>query len=202
MVRIPGNRDPRWFLSLVLSFVLMAGTGNAWDVLSHRGYRLGANDVVKIQVFGEEDLTVERKIEGDGNINFPLLGAVQVAGKTIPELQEYLRSQLGVGYVRKPKVTAFVVRYRNFYLNGEVRVPGGYAYEEGLSVQKAISMAGGLTEKAERGTFQVLRRVNGHEETVAVGLDSLVLPDDIIVVAEGQRVYVSGRGQDPGTLPL
>ena len=113
MVRIPGNRDPRWFLSLVLSFVLMAGTGNAWDVLSlsHQGYRLGANDVVKVQVFGEEDLTVERKIEGDGNINFPLLGAVQVAGKTIPELQGYLRSQSGARYVRKPKVTAFVVRH-------------------------------------------------------------------------------------------
>jgi hypothetical protein len=62
-----------------------------------------------------------------------------------------------------------------------------YPYKEGLTVRQAISMAGGLTEKAQLGTFQVLRRVNNHEETVAVGLDSLVFPDDIIVVAEWHR---------------
>ena len=44
----------------------------------------------------------------------------------------------------------------------------------------------------------MLRRVNSHEETVAVGFDSLVFSDDIIVVAEGQRVYVSGDVKTPG----
>jgi len=85
-----------------------------------------------------------------------------------------------------------------FYVSGEVKNPSGYSHREGLTVHQAIAMAGGLTEKAERGTFQTLRRDNGEEKTIAVGLDSPVMPDDIIVVAEGQRVYVSGEVKTPG----
>lgn len=258
-------------LGLVLS--LDTGTCFASSSPSLQSYRLGSNDVLHIQVYGEDDLNVERKIDGDGNIHYPLLGVLSVAGKTVREVQEDLTAQLAKGYVRKPKVTVYVVRHRNFYVSGEVKTAGGYPYEEGLTVHKALSlaggrtenaergpvkvtrvvegvaetkvatpemavlpddiivveagnykfyvsgevknpsgyphrdgltvhqaiaMAGGLTEKAERGTFQTLRRVNGHEKTVAVGLDSLVLPDDIIVVAEGQRVYVSGEVKTPG----
>ena len=109
----------------------------------------GPNDVVRIQVYGEEDLTVDGKVDGDGNINYPLLGMISVAGKTSQELQEYLTTRLAGGYVRDPKVTASIFKYRNFYVSGEVRTPGGFPYEEGLSVQKAISIAGGMTDKAE-----------------------------------------------------
>ena len=262
-----------WILCLGLILWFETGTCLATSPPLHESYRLGINDLVHIQVYGEEDLNVESKIDGDGSIHFPLLGALHVAGKTVQELQEELTARLAGGYVRMPKVTAYIVRHRNFYVSGEVRNPGGYPYEErltvhkalsvaggrtekaekgplkltrvaggaietlavtpetvvlpddiivveadthkfyvsgevknpsgypykdGLTVHKAIAMAGGLTEKAERGTFQVLRQVTGHEETVAVGLDGLVLPDDIIVVAEGQRVYVSGEVKTPG----
>ncbi len=154
--------------------------------------------MVRIQVYGEEDLTIESKIDGDGNINFPLLGMVTVAGKTLPELQEYLGAQLARGYVRTPRVTAYIFKYRNFYVSGEVKTPGGHPYEEGLSVQKAITMAGGLTDKAERDNVYALRRVNGQEETVPVTLESPVYPDDTIVVPEGQKIYVSGEVKTPG----
>ena len=192
------HRSWGWCTGLALLFLTETGAAIAQSTTPHESYLIGINDVVRIQVFGEEDLTVENKIDGEGNINLPLLGIVQVAGKTVHELQEFLTIRLAAGYVRNPKVSAYVVRHRNFYLNGEVKTPGGYPHEEGMSVQKAISLAGGLTEKAERGTFQVLRRITGHEETVAVGLDGLVLPDDIIVVAEGRRVYVSGEVKAPG----
>ncbi|MEP6887928.1 MAG: SLBB domain-containing protein, partial [Nitrospirales bacterium] len=176
----------------------MSAAGMAATSASHQSYRLGPNDVVRIQVYGEEDLTVESKIDGDGNINFPLLGMVTVAGKTIPELQEYLGAQLSHGYVRMPRVTAYVFKYRNVYVSGEVKAPGGHPYEDGLSVQKAITMAGGLTDKAEREGVHVLRRINGQEETLPAKLESPVLPDDIIVVPEGQKIYVSGEVKTPG----
>jgi protein involved in polysaccharide export with SLBB domain len=178
--------------------LLMAMVGAAAPSVSHQSYRLGPNDHVRIQVYGEEDLTVESKIDGDGNINFPLLGIVPVAGKTIPELQEYLGAQLARGYVRMPRVTAHVFKYRNFFVSGEVKAPGGHPYEDGLSVQKAITMAGGLTDKAERDNVHVLRRIDGRDEVLSVKLDSLVLPDDTIVVPEGQKVYVSGEVKTPG----
>jgi len=162
------------------------------------GYRLGPNDVIRIQVFGEDDLSVESKIDGDGNIRLPLLGTVSVGGQSITELQGSLSERLAAGYVRNPRVTIHVVKHRNFYLSGGVRSPGGYAYEEGLSVQKAISIAGGLTEKSERGVLHILRRVGGREETLPVQLDTLVLPDDIIVVAEGQKFFISGEVKTPG----
>ncbi len=162
------------------------------------GYHLGPNDVIRIQVYGEEDLSIESKIDGDGNIRLPLLGTILVGGKTITELQETLTERLAAGYVRNPRVTIYIVKHRNFYLSGGVRSPGGYSYEEGLNVQKAISLAGGLTEKAERGALHILRRVGGQEETIPVQLDTLVHPDDIIVVAEGQKFFVSGEVKTPG----
>ena len=85
-----------------------------------------------------------------------------------------------------------------FYTSGEVKNPGGYPYKEGLTVHQAISLAGGLTDKAERNDLQVLRLTKGQEETLRVKLDTLVLPEDIIVVAEGQRFYVSGEIKTPG----
>ena len=85
-----------------------------------------------------------------------------------------------------------------FYASGEVKNPGGYPYKEGLTVHKAVAMAGGLTEKAERGDVHILRAGKGQEETLVGKPESLLLPDDTIVVAEGQRVYVSGEVKTPG----
>src|SRR5512132_2755528 len=170
------NRSQRRVLCLVLVFMLITVIEARSLSTPQESYRLGPNDVVKIQVYGEEDLNVERKIDGDGNINFPLLGIVSVAGKTLQELQEYLTSRLAGGYVRMPKVTAYVSKNRNFYLTGEVKVPGGYPYEEGLTVHRALAMAGGLTEKAERDHLRVLRHTAGQEHTLLVKLDTLILP--------------------------
>ena len=85
-----------------------------------------------------------------------------------------------------------------FYTSGEVKNPGGYPYKEGLTVHQAISLAGGMTDKAERSDLQVLRLTKGQEETLRVKLDTLGPPEDIIVVAEGQRFYVSGEMRTAG----
>jgi protein involved in polysaccharide export with SLBB domain len=193
------HRVKRWVLGLGLSLLLVTTTGLGSLSTSQSSYLLGPNDVVRIHVYGEDDLTVESRIDGDGNLNFPLLGLVHVAGNTIQELQEHLTARLASGYVRIPKVTAYVAKYRNFYVSGEVKVPGGYPYEEGLSVQKAITMAGGVTERAERDSIALLRHVTGQEETLSVKLDSLLLPDDTIIVPEGQKFYVSGEVKAPGS---
>src|SRR3982751_3627630 len=169
-----GTHDARWnrcMRSVLLICLLLPSFGAAESLAPHASYRLGSNDVVRIQVYGEEDLTVESKVDGDGNINFPLLGMVPVAGKTTQELQDYLTTRLASGYVRAPRVTAYVFKYRNIYVSGEVRTPGGYPYEEGLSVQKAVTIAGGLTDKAERNDLRILRVVNGKELTVQAQLD-------------------------------
>ena len=66
---------------------------------------------------------------------------------------------------------------RRIYVSGEVKTPGSYPYKEGLTVQKALAMAGGLGEKAEKGGLMVARLVKGREETMPVSLDTAVLPE-------------------------
>jgi len=161
-------------------------------------YRIGPNDVIRIQVFGEEELSLERKVEGDGKIDYPLLGAVPVEGKTVQDLQQYLTSHLASGYLRHPKVSISIVRHRNFYVSGEVKAPGGFPYEEGLTLQKALAMSGGLTEKSDK-TEILVRRGNGKAAaSLRLEQDALILPDDLIVVGQAQKFYVNGEVKKPG----
>jgi polysaccharide export outer membrane protein len=161
-------------------------------------YRIGSNDVIRIQVFGEEDLSLERKVGGDGKIDYPLLGAVPVQGKTVEEVQRYLTTHLAAGYLRRPAVSVVIVRHRNFYVSGEVKTPGGFQYEEGLTLQKAIAMSGGLTEKSDRSGIKVKRVYGQVAETLVPEPDALIMPDDVIVVAQAQKFYVNGEVRRPG----
>ncbi len=188
-------------LGVALVLWAVAGTAAAEPIVAAPVYRIGPNDVVRVQVFGEEDLAVESKVGGDGAINFPLLGAVTVAGKTVKELQEFLAIRLAEGYVRSPRVTVLMVRYRNFYVSGEVKTPGGYPYEAGLTVQKALSLAGGATERAETKAISVTRVTGDRTETMRLGWGGLVLPDDILTVGQMQRFYVTGEVARPGRYP-
>ena len=77
-----------------------------------------------------------------------------------------------------------VRQLQKFYVNGEVKRPGEYAYQKGLTVHKAITMAGGFTDKAVTKRAKVLRLINGEERTLEIALDALLLPEDIIVVAQ------------------
>ena len=183
-------------LILMFTYAVLFADGLQADVRD--GYRLGPNDTLRIQVLGEDDLTVEGRITGDGTIAFPLLGLVEAGGLTVQELRERLTAKLAEGYLRQPKVTIHILRYRNFYIGGEVNTPGGYPYEVGLTAQKAISLAGGLTEKAEKRGIKVTRITDGRAETIAVDGGATVLPDDTIIVAAAERFYVTGEVTRPG----
>jgi polysaccharide export outer membrane protein len=195
-----GQVVTRLLLFAVITIIL-AGSVLADSSTTLYAYRLGPNDVVRIQVFGEEDLTVESRVAGDGTINFPLLGPVALVGRTVQEVQEYLKARLAEGYVRSPQVTVSMVRYRNFYVSGEVKTPGGYPYEAGLTLQKAISMAGGFTDKAETRKIIVTRLSGSGIETMTLGVEAPVLPDDNIAVGHIRKFYVTGEVVHPGPYP-
>ena len=181
MTLLAGRRN--WLLlclGLLLSLDMGACLASSSPV--QQSYRLGSNDLVHIQVYGEDDLNIESKIDGDGNIQYPLLGVLSVAGKTVRELQDDLTARLAAGYIRNPKVTVYVVRHRNIYVSGEVKTAGAYPYEEGLTVHKAITMAGGFTDKASTNRAKVIRTIEGKDHSIAVDLDAMVQPDDILVI--------------------
>lgn len=185
-------------IGVVLWAVTFWGAGGDFSVGAdglqvHDGYRLGPNDILRIHVYGEEDLTVETKVEGDGGITYPLLGAVKVGGFTVQELQQDLTSRLAAGYVRHPKLTVTIARHRNFYVGGEVKLPGGYAYEDGLTVQKAIALAGGFSEKADKQLITVMHPGTVGPEVVSLHADAVIGPDDLVTVAQARKFYINGE---------
>ena len=149
------------------------------------GYRLGANDLIKVQVFGEESLNTETRVSGDGKISIPLLGVLEIKGLTVKETEELIAKRLADGYLKNPRVIIYITKYRNFFVSGEVKTPGAYPYEDGLSVLKAVTLAGGFTNKASPSRVKIKRlKDNKEEETISVKLHDPVFPDDVIVVPE------------------
>lgn len=148
-------------------------------------YQLGTGDRVRIDVFGEPDLSLDAVVDGSGNINYPLLGSVPAQKQTAVQLQQALTAGLAAGYLKEPDVRVSVVQYRPFYTIGQVRKPGSYPYVIGLTVEKAIAIAGGLTNLASTRQMYLVREEGAQNRRIKVGLDALVLPGDTLLVEEG-----------------
>lgn len=150
-------------------------------------YILGQGDTVAIQVFDEPDLTLTTAVGASGSINYSYLGDVRVAGKSPLQLEQHIAGLLKNGYLVNPSVNVTVVEYRPFYINGEVRSPGGYPYQPGLTLDKAIALAGGLTDRASTRKMFVNRADGGSStgEGERLGLNSRIGPGDIITINEG-----------------
>ena len=151
---------------------------------SLEGYRLAPDDQINIVVFGEPDLSMERvRIAPNGTISMPLIGQVKVAGLTAAQAEKKIIELLKDGYLKKPAVTISVAEYRLFYVNGEVKKPGGYGYRDGLTVHKAISLAGGFSERAARDKISITHEGSKKPEK-GVKLTDPVRPGDVITVQE------------------
>jgi polysaccharide biosynthesis/export protein len=164
-------------------------------------YVLGSRDVLRITVYDHEDLETKVRISEDGKITFPLLGEIRAAGLTAQKLEQKITGLLANGYIIDPHVGVFVEEFRVVvYVTGEVHKPGSYPYEEGMTVIKAVSLAGGLTEKAMREKFKVIRKdPDGGESSVSVGMHDLIRPNDVLDVPEKRFVYVTGEVKKPGS---
>lgn len=148
------------------------------------GYRVDIDDVISIHVFGEEDLTLDLRVDGKGTISYPFLGEVRVAGLSTDEIDLIITKGLKGDYLINPRVRVSVAQYRLFYVNGEVAAPGAYEYRPRLTVHRAISMAGGFTERAARRKIDVIREKDLSREPARVTLDDSVGPGDIVTVRE------------------
>lgn len=160
-------------------------------------YRLSPNDIVRIKVFQEDDLTTELRLAKDGSGTFPLLGAINLGGKTVDEAAASIRDLLGKDYLVNPQVTLTVVEYskRRFTVLGQVQKPGSYDIpsEESVTLLQAIAMAGGFTRLAVKSKVTITR-TEGGKKTFGVDVKSAandpdtkpfeILPDDTIIVTE------------------
>lgn len=147
-------------------------------------YRLASGDRVRIDVYGETDLLAEETLDVSGMINYPLLGRMQATGLTLKELEQTVASRLKAGYLVNPSVRASIVSFRPIYVIGQVRRAGAYPYVEGLTVEKAVALAGGMTEIASTRKIFVLRESNPGNQREKATLQTTILPGDTIVIEE------------------
>jgi polysaccharide export outer membrane protein len=181
-----------------------AGDAPAFDAPAAEGvvpsgsYLLQRNDLIRITVFQEDDMTTETRIGKSGFITFPLLGAVQLAGKSVDEATSEIRQRLDKDYIINPQVTLTVMEYAKQWVTvlGEVQKPGQIEIppEGGLDLLGAIALAGGYTRVANPGRVIVRRVVDGRDVVLLVNAKELsrdvqvkpflVHPGDRISVAE------------------
>ena len=168
----------RWFILFLALFSSIL-------VAQEEGYKLNAGDAIRIYVYGEPDLTFDRLLVGqNGRISFPFLGELKVVGRTSAQLQQDLIDGLKPDYLVDPRISVSIVRYRPFFVNGEVKSPGGLDFQPGLTLRKAISLAGGFTERANKKEFLLIADNDPTREERKVGLDYQIQPGDIITVRD------------------
>ena len=167
----------------LLALLLLATIPGASLADSLTAYRLSAGDKVRIAVFGEDDLTVSERVSDRGTVSYPLLGELKVEGMTPGEVEMLVASRLRGPYLVDPRVRVSIEEYREFFVMGQVNRPGGYAFLPGLTVRKAISLAGGYTERASRRKLFVVSEDRPNQER-QVEQDYKIAPGDTVVVKE------------------
>lgn len=150
---------------------------------SEDDYRLGAEDKVKINVYGEADLSGEFVVDSSGVLSAPFIGQMPAKGLTLREFEAaYAKKLKDAEILLDPKVSAEVTTFRPIYVLGEVKKPGQYAYVSGMTVQKAVALAEGYTYRASESRVEVTR--GSRKFSVTVTPETRVLPGDEIRIPE------------------
>ncbi len=184
-------------------------------------YVVGAQDLIKITVYGEAGLSGAMRIDNDGSFPFQYLGRVKAEGMTTAQIEKVLRDRLGDGYLRNPQVSVEVLEYRSqsVFVTGEVRLPNKYSLPGNSTLMDVLTLAGSVTSNA--GTWVQIT----HARAGVKGLGPAVTPDydvrvnlrdiqtgkarnvqvqdgDTIFVPKAERVWVVGQVRNSGGIPF
>ncbi len=211
-------------IKALLPTLLLAALVLAWGPAapaSAQEYVIGARDVLKITVWGQDDLSKEYPVDPDGYVSFPLIGRVKATGLTPTAFAGELRTRLEKDYLVNPQVLVSVREYlsQKVHVSGEADKPGVYYLSGPTTVRDILSRAGGLSKAAgsqvvlvraaslreaagkspEAGTLRlnVARVLAGDSaENVQVG------DGDTLVVPKGNTFFVFGEVKKPGAYQL
>ena len=207
---------PRWLLLMLLVLALSAcggGHGGVREVAAsgalpapdstaasgaYEGvseYRLGAQDLIEVGVFGVQELSSTVRVNSNGQISLPLIGAVMAGGHTIPELEADIAQRYADGYLQRPQVTVFVKEFssQRVTVEGAVKQPGIYPITGKLTLIQAIATANGLDPLADLGGVVLFRQIDGKRMAARYDMralrsgeieDPLLYGDDMIVVEQ------------------
>ena len=166
--------------------IVPAGLAGPQAVANTDGrYLLDTGDRLRIFVYGQPNLSRLYAVDHEGRVSVPLIGNVLARGRTTYALEAIIRQKLGTQFVKDPQVTVDIQQNRPFFILGEVKTAGQYPYVNGMTIEQAVAIAGGYSERANERRSRITRRINGLVEVLEV-------PPDYVVQA-GDSVYVFER---------
>ncbi len=192
----------------------------------YREYRIGAEDLLEINVFEDEKLNKTVRVSAQGHISLPLLGVLRVKGLTPYELEKEIRDLLAEKYIQNPNVSVFVKEYRSQRISviGAVEKPGIFDIYGQRTLLDALAMAGGLKEEAGPQLFLIrppnpdgaaLEKKDSEEapKTFIIDLEQLLIKGDlslnlslhhgdVLNIPVSGKVFVGGEVRRPGGFPL
>jgi polysaccharide export outer membrane protein len=146
-------------------------------------YQLGTSDQLRVNVYGEPELSGPYVVGSQGTVAFPLVGEVQAGGLTLQEFTDSLQRALE-RYIRQPIVSVEVTNYRPFFILGEVQRPGTYPYSARLTVLNAVATAGGFSYRANTRRVFIKHANEEVEREYILNSTAPVLPGDTVRIAE------------------
>jgi polysaccharide export outer membrane protein len=188
-------------------------------------YLIGAQDQLKISVYDADELTGIYRVDADGFITFPLLNRIAVAGLTLAEFQDRLRTMLAAGYIRNPQVRVDIEEYKSqsVYVSGEVRAPGEIRMTGTMTLMKALAQTGSPLSSAS-SELTIARqkrpspggaplgatpppdadviRVNWRDLETGQSVDVPLQDGDVIYVGKAQTFYITGYVRTAGSYVL
>jgi len=186
--------------------LLTAGAAPLSLAADDADYMLAPGDIINVKVFNEPELSVENlRIPGNGVVSYPLLGRIDTKNHSVATLEKHLTALLLNGYLKKPEVSISMAEYRPFFVKGDVEQPGRHPFSEGMTLEQALTIAGGSSELGDNTEVSV-SRFNG--ETVQVDeVGFQIRPGDVItvkrdVLTEAEEstnyIYLYGEVSKPG----
>jgi polysaccharide export outer membrane protein len=193
-------------IALTMTFLWAQTSAKAED------YRLGAGDLLKITVFDHDELNTDARISQSGNITFPLVGQVVVAGLSTRDTELLLAKRLSEGgFVSKPQISVLVSEYQSQMVSvmGQVTKAGRYALDSSKTVMGVLAMAGGLLNDTA-GDEAALVHADGTRVTIDLpklfegdpAMNPPVHDGDTVFVQSARQFYIYGEVQHPGQYRL
>ena len=157
-------------------------------------YKIGPQDVVRIDVWKEPEISRTTPVRPDGRISLPLLNDVQAAGLTPTQLAFNISDGLKK-FITNPQVTVGIteINSRRVYVTGEVTKPGAFPLQAGMTVLQALTSSGGFTQFAKIKGIYVLRTEDGKQVKHPFNYKDVVKgkkPEDNIVLQPGDVIVV------------
>ena len=147
-------------------------------------YTLGSGDRLRVLVFGQDALSNAYAVSGAGSISMPLIADVPVYGMTTVQAERTIEARLRNGFLRDPHVSIEVDAFRPFFVLGEVTAAGQYPFVNGMTIRKAIAVAGGFTARGFQQAAEITRTIDNRPVVGRFPLDTPIRPGDTITVEE------------------